>query len=161
MNSRVTFFLICMLTKWFMLLDKIITTLFGIILAQSSFWGTKNHPQKTLKTLLSLLTMVSGNCPIFQGFHRKVGFSRVFDSLEQHLLIFEGFRGSVRTLFWDQQQPPRAAMSLWKVWFGAPMGTTTHRPPTTGPAAYGSLVPHSRPHLDRGHLPLMYWELTD
>ena len=59
---------------------SIITTLFGIFLAHSSFWGTINHSKKTLKkTLLSLPTVVSGNRPVFEGFHWKS-------------LIFEGFR---------------------------------------------------------------------
>ena len=55
--------------------------------------GNNKSLKKTpLKTLLSLPTVVSGNHSIFEGFHRKSQISRVFDTLEQHLLIFAGFR---------------------------------------------------------------------
>ena len=80
MNSRVTFFLICVLTKWFMLLDKIITSLFGIILAHTSFWGTINHSKRCL-----MPTVVSGNRPIFEGFHWK---RQIFEGIENSTFLF-------------------------------------------------------------------------
>ena len=89
MNSRVTFFLICVLTKWFMLLDKIITSLFGIFLAHSSFWRTINHSKKHLKLYQVCQQWLVEIAPFSRVFIGKVRFSRVFDTIEQHL-IFKG-----------------------------------------------------------------------
>ena len=58
---------------------------FWHLLSSQQLLGNNKPPKKTLKTLLSLPTMISENRPIFEGFHPK---SQIFEDLYEPCKVY-------------------------------------------------------------------------